>query len=89
MGTARGTVLVAHLRNHVLTLLLLYQAGYSVGRYISLEQIVERTPGELLRHPVSVLSRAGTRDSTRYSPGGNTFSALSSQLTGNLSSVLV
>jgi len=26
-----------------LTLLLLYQAGYEVGRYISLEQIVERT----------------------------------------------
>ncbi len=27
----------------LLTLLLLYQAGYEVGRYISLEQIVERT----------------------------------------------
>ena len=26
-----------------MTLLLLYQAGYEVGRYISLEQIVERT----------------------------------------------
>jgi Fic family protein len=27
----------------LLTLLLLYQAGYEVGRYISLEKIVERT----------------------------------------------
>lgn len=29
--------------SRLLTLLLLYQAGYEVGRYVSLEQIVERT----------------------------------------------
>jgi len=68
-----------------LTLLLLYQAGYEVGRYISLEQIVERTKRVITTRFISPL-RTGTQHSTRYS--GEYFLGRPPRLTVNLSSVL-
>ena len=55
----------------LLTLLLLYKAGYEVGRYISLEQMVEQTK-EGSMTLFSLLPRAGMMLSMPSCPGGNT-----------------
>ncbi len=49
--------------SRLLTLLLLYHAGYEVGRYISLEKIVE-TSKESYYEAGGVLRRAGTKGNT-------------------------
>ena len=58
----------------LLTLLLLYQSGYGVGRYVSLERLVnDASDGyyDSLRAAVS----AGTRTGTRSGRGSSTCSA--------------
>ncbi len=68
----------------LLTLLLLYKAGYEVGRFISLEQIVERTRTRTMI-PCSPPRRAGTSTGTISRPGRNTsLESFSSARIGNL-----
>jgi Fic family protein len=55
----------------LLTLLLLYKAGYEVGRYISLEQWSSKRK-RVIMTLFTLLPRAGMRLSMPFCPGGNT-----------------
>ena len=55
--------------SRLLTLLALYQHGYEVGRYVSLERLVEESRAEDLTTPFNVARTAGTRSGTISSPG--------------------
>ena len=55
----------------LLTLLLLYEAGYEVGRYVSLERIIEESK-ESYYDALKAPAKAGTRGSTPFRPGGIT-----------------
>ena len=55
----------------LLSLLLLYQAGFEVGRFISLENIVEEQERVITTRSI-LLFRNGTTANILFSPGGNT-----------------
>jgi Fic family protein len=67
----------------LLTLLLLYKAGYDVGRYIGLEKIVEASKESYFRHWGN-LRRAGIKGSTIWLPGRSISWARYWRLTGSL-----
>ena len=67
----------------LLSLLLLYHFGYHVGRYISLERIIEESREHLLRGARTQLARLARATHTTRIPGSNTSGASSSAPTAS------
>ena len=72
--------------SRVLNLLLLYQAGYDVGRYISLEKVIEDSK-ETYYEALEASSKGWHEGGTTWSRGSSTRTAFSSRRTWSSSSV--